>query len=166
MSAGKSVGIAVIALLLAGSGYAGYARYTAGTFAVAANGTPVRTGRAVSTEQKLCAEMGKMLFEGSGYATPDPPEFTAVHTAYYNARLGHCYLAITSTYTETKATLVELFDADDKKLYGQYNLAPTGSVDAPGAPTIVGCAMQAANGTETTCTTPAEWTAFITGFMN
>ncbi len=163
MAAKTSVGLVVAALVSAAVGYFAYSRHDAGSFTVAANGAPIRTGRASTTEQTLCAEKGKTIFEGSGYSNPDPPDFTAVYTAYYNARLGHCYLAITSTHTANKSTLVELFDADDKKLYGQYSLAPADGAK-PGE--IVGCTMQTPAGAESTCTAPGEWTAFITGYMN
>lgn len=160
----KPVLLAVVAVLAAGAGYAAYTKYNAGAFTVSAAGAPVRTGPVTSTEQKLCAEKGKTIFEASGYSDSPLREFTAVYGAYYNARLGHCYLAITSTYIENQSTMVELFDADDKKLYGMYNLLPA---DAPGAPPkIVACTMAAPGGGEKPCTTPAEWTAFISGYMN
>lgn len=163
MSVNKPAILAVALVLAAGVGYYAYSRGAGGSFSVAPTGAPARTGEAGTTEQKLCVDKGKVIFEASGYSDPPLKDFTAVYAAYYNARLSHCYLAITSTHTENASTMVELFDADDKKLYGTYNLAPT--ADGKGT-TIVGCAMSSADGSEKSCTTPAEWTTFITGYMN
>lgn len=163
MSVNKPAIFAVALVLAAGVGYFAFSRNAGGSFSVAATGAPVRTGGAGTTEQKLCVDKGKMIFEASGYSDPPLKEFTAVYAAYYNPRLSHCYLAITSTYIENASTMVELFDADDKKLYGTYNLAP--AADGKGT-SIVGCAMSMPDGSEKPCTTQAEWTAFITGYMN
>ncbi len=163
MNVNKPAILAVALVLAAGAGYFAFSRKPGGSFSVAPTGAPVRTGEAVTTEQKLCVDKGKMLFEGSGYSDPPLKEFTAVYAAYYNPRVSHCYLAITSTYIENASTMVELFDADDKKLYGTYNVAPT--ADGKGT-SIVACVMSTADGSEKPCTTPAEWTAFITSYMN